>query len=107
MVIGVFVEKNLSQAMINKSILKKTGEIPLSEICWDNIKKTSQVGVLLKEKNYYNKKLLSKVEFQITEGQTPVAIHKQNKPDLGVTFEDNDALGFRFYIFPKSLLLSV
>lgn len=36
-----------------------------------------------------------------------VAIHKQNKPALGVIFEDNNALGFTFYIFPKSLLLSV
>lgn len=29
------------------------------------------------------------MEFQIAEGQTAVPIHKQNKPDLGVTFEDN------------------
>lgn len=56
MLIGVFVEKNLSQAIISKSILKKTGEIPLLEVYWDSIKKASQVGVLLKEKNYYNEK---------------------------------------------------
>lgn len=29
------------------------------------------------------------MEFQIAEGRTAVAIHKQNKPDFGVTFEDN------------------
>lgn len=67
-------------------MLKKNGEVPLLEICRDSSNKTSQVGVLLKEKINYNKKCLSKVEFQIAEGRTAVAIHKQNKPDLGVNF---------------------
>lgn len=29
------------------------------------------------------------MEIQIAEGRTAVAVHKQNKPALGVTFEDN------------------
>lgn len=43
----------------------------------------------LKEKINYNKKWLSKVEFQNAEGRTAVAIPTQNKPDLGVTFADD------------------
>lgn len=92
MLIGVFGNKKIFHRpyLVSISILKKKKrEVPLLDICRDDINKTSQVGVLLKEKINYNKKWLSKVEFQIAEGQTAVAIHKQNKPDLGVTFEDD------------------